>query len=51
MLAFLNENIRQGRYKKSFLSQYYRWDSHKKVIVAENNSWGMYLETSFNLIC
>ena len=51
MLDFFNENVRRGWYKRSFLTQYLRWDWHKKVRFAENDSRGTYVGISFNLIC
>ena len=35
----------------SFLIQYLRWDWHQKVFFIENDSQGMYVGISFNLIC
>ena len=51
MLAFFNETVRQGWYKKSFLTQYLRWGSHKNDLLVENDSRDMYVGISFNLIC
>ena len=51
MLAFFNETVRQGWYKKSFLTQYLKWGSHKKDLLVENDSRDMYVGISFNLIC
>ena len=50
MLNLWHENVRRGWYKKSFLTQYYRHDCHKKNFFAENDSWGNYVGISFYII-
>ena len=50
MLAFFNENIRRGWYKKSFLIQYLSRYWHKIVLFAENDSRNIYVGIFFYLI-